>query len=182
MKCNLKKLRQYFKTNNRGFTLIELLVVIAIIGLLASVVLVSLSEVRAKARDARRLSDLNQISLALELYHSRHGHYPNPGWGWRSECPAWGNFAPNNVIPGLTPYLPSFPSDPAMNKGNNTCCYLYLSNGRDYALLMHNCPETNYRASPVRIDPTRDGGANPCVVDGNRIYAWKISSPGGRCW
>src|SRR3990167_526198 len=53
---------------SRGFTLIELLVVITIIGLLASVVLARLSSARAKARDARRYSDLLQLQLALELY------------------------------------------------------------------------------------------------------------------
>lgn len=180
---NLTKLRQYFKTNNRGFTLIELLVVIAIISLLASVVVVNMGGARAQARDARRASDLEQISIALELYYGYYGHYPNPGWGWRSECPKWGNLAPNNVIPGLVPlYLSSFPSDPAMNKKNSTCCYLYLSNGSDYALLAYNCPETNYQSLPSLIDPRRDGGSDKCVVDGTNIWAWKKSSSGGICW
>lgn len=52
---------------SRGFTLIELLVVIAVIGLLSSVVLVQLGPVRGKARDARRMSDIKQISDALEV-------------------------------------------------------------------------------------------------------------------
>lgn len=60
-----------------GFTLIELLVVIAIIGLLASIVLVSLSGARAKSRDARREADIKQIMNALELYNnSNNGKYP----------------------------------------------------------------------------------------------------------
>jgi len=59
---------QKLRNATRGFTLIELLVVIAIIGLLASIVLVSLSSARRKARDSRRVGDLRQIQLALELF------------------------------------------------------------------------------------------------------------------
>ena len=61
---------------DRGFTLIELLVVIAIIGLLASVVLASLTSVQAKARDARRMEDINSLEKALTMYSAAHGTYP----------------------------------------------------------------------------------------------------------
>ena len=54
----------------KGFTLIELLVVISIIGILSSSILVSLGGARAKARDARRQSDIRQITLAMELDYS----------------------------------------------------------------------------------------------------------------
>jgi len=60
-----------------GFTLIELLVVIAIIGILSSVVLVGLTQSRAKARDARRIADLKQLQIALEIYFSDAKTYPN---------------------------------------------------------------------------------------------------------
>jgi len=65
------------KKLTKGFTLIELLVVIAIIGILSSVVLASLNSAREKSRDARRVSDIKQIQLALELYFDSNGEYPD---------------------------------------------------------------------------------------------------------
>lgn len=65
------------KQGRYGFTLIELLVVIAIIGILASVVLASLNSARKKSRDARRIADIKQLQVALELYFdSNLGSYP----------------------------------------------------------------------------------------------------------
>jgi type II secretion system protein G len=63
--------------SQRGFTLIELLVVISIIGLLASVVLASLNSARAKARDAKRISEFKQVQVALAFYFDKYGTYPN---------------------------------------------------------------------------------------------------------
>ncbi len=59
-----------------GFTLIELLVVMAIIGILSSVVLTSLNGARQKGRDARRISDIKQLQLSLELYYDATNQYP----------------------------------------------------------------------------------------------------------
>lgn len=64
------------RTHSRGFTLIELLVVIAIIGVLSSIVLASLNSARQKGRDARRLADVKQLQLALELYYDANSSYP----------------------------------------------------------------------------------------------------------
>ena len=68
------------KRNKKGFTLIELLVVIAIIGLLATIVLVSLNNARNKANDTKIKADLSQVMLAVEMYYSDINSYPATGW------------------------------------------------------------------------------------------------------
>ena len=60
---------------NKGFTLIELLVVISIIGLLSTIVLVSLNAAREKARDVNRKTDLRQLRTALEMLYDDVGSY-----------------------------------------------------------------------------------------------------------
>ncbi|HRY62548.1 MAG TPA: type II secretion system protein [Candidatus Paceibacterota bacterium] len=92
-------------SNNRkkGFTLIELLVVIAIIGMLAATVLVSLGTARAKGRDAKRIADLKNIELAIQLFSDSN----------KGAVPA--------TISALTPtYLAKEPKDP-----NTDASYAY---------------------------------------------------------
>ena len=51
-----------------GFTLVELLTVVAVIGILASLLVPALSQVRAKGQAAVCLGNHRQLSLALHLY------------------------------------------------------------------------------------------------------------------
>lgn len=98
----------------RGFTLIELLVVISIIGLLSSIVLTSVNSARAKARDARRLTDMRTMQTALEFYYNQNNQYPgsdNGGCGtW--DTPGNGTFITPLVSAG---FLPSHLLDPRTN-------------------------------------------------------------------
>ena len=64
------------KNTSKGFTLMELLVVIAIIGILASVVLVSLNSARGRGKDSRVMSDLEQLRIQIESDYSG-GNYNN---------------------------------------------------------------------------------------------------------
>jgi len=84
------------RQDSKGFTLIELLVVIAIIGILSSVVLASLNSARTKGRDAKRVADIRQMQVALELYFDSYRQYPllfnaasivNPPNGFMSAIP-----------------------------------------------------------------------------------------------
>lgn len=106
------------KSYRRGFTLIELLVVIAIIGLLSAVVLASLNSARTKGRDARRVADIKQLQLALELYYDANSAYP----------------AAISTTTLVTPgYIAAIPADPSTNAaysyaglGASTCTSYHL--------------------------------------------------------
>jgi len=61
-----------FKNKQKGFSLIELLIVVAIMGILSAIVLGSLGTAREKARDARRIMDVKDMSKIL-VEHSDNG-------------------------------------------------------------------------------------------------------------
>ena len=156
--------------NRRGFTLIELLVVIAIIGILSAVVLTSLTSARVKARDARRQSDLHQISVALELYNNTHGAYPAGSAGsdrgcWRTQSTADLVCNPLGalLVDGIIQFVPY---DPGTNYYVGTGCggaqfYAYWSDGQTYLLGAVNeaqgstgCVETGNWGGPTATNYT----------------------------
>ena len=92
-----------------GFTLIELLVVIAIIGLLASIVMVSVNSARNKAKIAKAQAELKQFQTAVEMYYDTNGSYPCSGHWYPGA-----NGDPTSCLStALASYMAKFPpSDP----------------------------------------------------------------------
>jgi len=62
---------------NRGFTIVELLIVIVVIGILALLVITTYSGIQAKARNAKRQTDIQAIQTQLEAFFSENGYYPS---------------------------------------------------------------------------------------------------------
>lgn len=181
-----------FSRDKKGFTVVELMVTISIIGILSTITFASFSQAQKKARIARRISDLKQMQVALEYYYAVNRSYPNSGGSWITECVEF-NGTGNNVIPGLVPnYISKIPVDPKSSPTSGSPrpiwqdCYLYMSyNGHEYAFIAHSMSDftqADYLAQPQLVDPVRDGGSNPSLVDGNGIWAWKVYSPGGVTW
>jgi|TARA_Y100000310_G_scaffold345866_1_gene471949 prepilin-type N-terminal cleavage/methylation domain-containing protein len=131
-------------STKKGFTLIELLVVIAIIGILSSVVLASLNSARQKSRDAKRISDIKQLQLALELYFDANGGYPSA------------ISTANIVTPG---YIATVPTDPSSGSAYS---YAALNAGCTSYHLGATLEDGNHSAFSSDIDATAGTTGTSC--------------------
>lgn len=117
-----------FIPREKGFTLIELLVVIAIIGLLSSVILVSLNATRGKARDAKRVSDMNQMAKAMELFFNDFQSYPTNNiamttFGTMTACASGTAGCVPYLVPTYLSKIPTAPLPPDENCQNGSYPY-----------------------------------------------------------
>lgn len=138
---------------NKGFTLIEILVVIVIIALVASVVILSVNNVRKKSRDTKRKVDLNAVQVALESYRVKNSSYPTTNSEWWSSCTGGNPPSSTQIICKGTNWMPTvgfipkyisvLPSDPLNSDEatkpdtSNFYGYLYRSDGKDYKLMVY---------------------------------------------
>lgn len=173
------------KKTARGFTLIELLVVIAIIGMLASIVLASLSSARGKSRDARRVTDLRTVQKALDMYYLDNGKYPTSCGGttnvWRGHGSNFGD-CNTDYIEGLTSYLATLPIDPS---GDTTSGYIYRvsASQKDYKFMSYvKLEQTSYPQGTPLARCAASCPASGVCVDGNALKIAAVYSPGTGCW
>jgi prepilin-type N-terminal cleavage/methylation domain-containing protein len=170
-------------TGQKGFTLIELLVVIAIIGILSSVVLASLNSARKKGRDARRISDIKQIQLALELAYDADGSYPAV------------LSTTTIVTPGYIAALPTDPSDQGayaytpytVSSGGTICSGYHLGTSLETAghtslnsdADVASVPTGYYvcsGASPTTDFVGTDAASTPCVTGDAGVVCFDVKS------
>ncbi len=166
---------QSHTSKKQAFTLIELLVVIAIIGILAAMLLPALNKAREKGRMAVCVSNLHQITVALNLYRDDNGGY------FPTASPPSGVTWPKTL--GQLHYMPQ--RDSATNstsKPNNAfICpsaqypgFLNQDIGLSYActgaMLGHPTSGSGLTSSEPRkdIEITTNPSETPLIVEGKR--------------
>lgn len=182
------------QARTRGFTLIELLVVIAIISLLSSVVLGTVNSARLKGNDARRISELDEIRKAVELYNSDNGHYPITNGTWTSfdsanyvSNPIGGTPSAANLAAALAPYIkpvidPRTATLNALGGVNASAGVLFWGTANDYCILIFLTPENMNNYKPNLVDYA--GSRCNSIVNGqctgyNSVYIGTGSFEGG---
>ncbi|MCX6793084.1 MAG: type II secretion system protein [Candidatus Falkowbacteria bacterium] len=117
-----------------GFTFVEVITTVAIIGVLATIAAISIRALQMNGRDARRVSDINEIRNALSLYYSKYNQYPTsitPGQRFQL---------------GNTIFMEKVPSNPTpRNDGNcNDSEYIYETQNNNISYTINFCLGDNF--------------------------------------
>lgn len=131
-----------------GFSLIELLVSISIIAILTAVGYVNFKNSTEASRDSDRRSDLRSLQIAIELYKSDNGRYPEGCRGdgvWSGQTDSsYACASGNQYIVGLAPkYIQTLPIDPKpLSTADSGYLYTVNSDGTVYKIMVKNTVES----------------------------------------
>jgi general secretion pathway protein G len=73
---DIQERRHSEEANESGFTLIELLIVIVVLGILAAIVVFSLTGVTGQSKAAACTTDGRTVEVAADAYQAYYGSYP----------------------------------------------------------------------------------------------------------
>jgi len=143
------------KSQYKGFTLVELLVVIGVIAILVAVVSISFNSARSKTRDSRRVSDINHIQTALEIYYNRNKSYPTV-------------ITPGQVLSdGSVTYINPIPSNPSPRTegGCPDTNYVYASTNSNQSYTINFCLTQATGNIAAGINIATPGSVDPLAYD-----------------
>ncbi len=108
-----------------------MLIVIVVIWILAWAILPKILWVMARARDTKRVADLRDIAMAIQMYKMDYGEYPeNPNHPWKYLGSVW------SLSESLLQYMKKIPKDPQKNST--------LWNLHDQCVANKNCDLVKY--------------------------------------
>lgn len=159
------KLSQLVVGRQRGFSLIEILVAVTIIAILTAIATSGFTKQQQLARDAKRISDVMNIGIALEGYRTAHGSYPPPvnnGFAVANSGTAVGELLVNEGLLNVAPKDPKpAGSTQAFLNGKTICDGYYYS--KDYNFSQFAASGTLYQGKPIgnpNLNDAATGQAN----------------------
>ena len=173
---------------NKGFSLAELMVVISIIGILSAILYANFHDAREDARNKSLQAEMKSMQLAVELFKSQNGKYPNPCGGGDSATSKGCAVYIEALVPDFIAELPSH-----KDSANTNCDieYKVLGDRSWYKLTAINCHAgASSAAEGIQEDDILARCPGSCSNCGGSSYdptaqsfyeSYAVYSAGGQC-